>query len=974
MHARWQIRLLGTLEARQEDVVLSRFTTSRVASLLARLALFPRAHSREELAGTLWPDADADAGRLNLRVALLSLRRQMEPPGVVTGSILITDRNSIQLNPQACVCDAVQFEAALRDADRAASVSRKRDALCHAVSLYGGELLPGFYDEWILEERDRLEALCEEAKSECSALPASPLSVANDVEVAGVGMLSPLLSAPMPPTPMLGFPGQFTRFFGRTAERARLLEKLADPEVRLVTLLGPGGAGKTRLALETARRAAESFDGLVCFVPLADTGDSALIASTIATALRMPLAGDRSPLDQVASHLAPARSLLVLDNLEHLGEGAAPEIRALLDKAPLLTCLVTSRQTLNLEGEQEVLLSPLPVPASEMLPASEAESLDLPLHLTSFPSVQLFVDRAQAVRPDFQITRHNAEAVAAVCRSLEGLPLALELAAARIQTLTPGQMQQQLEARLDFLTSRRRDLPARHQSLRAALEWSAHLLTPEQTVFFTRLSIFRGGWSSEAAAAVCRVPNPLELLEQLCERSLISALETPLGMRFRMLESMREFGAEQLTPDEQQALARRHAHYFQHLAARMDALWSSPQQNQAQETLDAEQDNLRAALTFCRTEQLDTGGDKSDWNGSEVGLRLAAKLGNYWTVRGLLREGIDWLEGALAGRGSEAARAGALAAAGWLVAGLGEYPRAEALLSEAIDLSRDVGDPAALALALRMRGVAGIWHNNYPLAACDLEEALTLSREIGDEVMTAIILNSLGVLTYQWQGDKIGARALYEEALALFLKGGDQQRASYCLHNLGCIAHEFADYERAGALLRQSLTISDSLGDLWHRAYCLRSLGEVLREEGDLPGAVDMLQEGCALCRSLGDRMSEAGTSMALAVARRRQQDWAQASAAGRSALLLYQAMGHAAGAAQAWMNLAETAAAQEKWEEVAALLSAAAACRDTPPAGEEFQQFDALYQSALTALSPPLFEVAWTRGSTLACDEYGLR
>ena len=967
MDASWHIRLLGTLEARQNETVLTRFATSRVAALLARLALFPsRTHSREELADALWPEADLDAGRLNLRVALLSLRRQLEPPGSPAGSILIADRSSIRLNPQACLCDAAQFETALREAARTADLTKKREALHYALALYEGELLPGFYDEWVLEERERLQALRDEAEAQCRALPLpkQPLSSAEEIgaEASSKPTASSLPST-LPPSTLIGFSIQFTRFFGRSHEKARLAEMLRDPEVRLISLLGPGGAGKTRLALETARQAAASFDGPVCFVPLADIDDSALVASAVASALRLPLAGDKSPRGQIAAHLSSlssARSLLVLDNLEHLGEGGASEIRALIEHAPHLTCLVTSRQKLSLEGEREMLLSALPVPLFD-----PAES---PLTLTTCPSVQLFVDRAQAVRPDFQITPGNAKAVAAVCRSLEGMPLALELAAARIQALTPGQMQQQLETRLDFLTSRRRDLPARHRSLRATLEWSAHLLTLEQTRFFVPLSVFRGGWSLDAAAAVCEVAAPLGLLEQLCERSLIAAEETTLGMRFRMLESLREFGEEQLSPHEKGALARRHAAYFQTLAAEMDALWNGPEQSRALEVLDAEQDNLRAALTFCRSVA------ETDGEASEIGLRLAAHLGNYWTIRGLLREGLGRLEGALAGPGSSAARAGALAAAGWLAAGLGDPKRAEASLTESIEISRKLEDKSALAAALRMRGVAATWHDNYPQAAIDLEEALALSREIGEDVTTAITLNSLGVLTYQWRGDKAGAGRLYEEALALFLRFEDHQRASYSLHNLGCIAYEFGEYDRAGALLRQSLALTDALGDLWQRAYCLRSLGDVLREQNDLCGAAALLQEGCALCRRLGDRMSEAGTTLALALVRRREGDWATASALGRSAFLLYQAMNHAVGMTEGWMNLADTAAAQEKWEETAALLSAANSCRNVPAEGDELQHFNSLHQSACAALSPPAFDAAWTRGKTLTCDEYGLR
>ncbi len=954
MDAPWHIRLLGTLEAKQGDLVLTRFATSRVAALLARLALFPqRTHSREELAGLLWPEASEHAGRLNLRVALASLRRQMEPPASHAGSIFAAEKHSLRLYPDSLVSDASQFESLLRDAARTPDPARKRDALAQAVALHSGELLPGFYDEWVLEERERLLALCEEAERQCRALSPSFFSLGSSP--AEVLPQTITISSAAPAPALLGFPSRLTRFFGRTKEQARLAALLADPEVRLVTLLGPGGAGKSRLATEAARSAALGFDGPVCFVALADIGDSALLCAAAAASLQLSLSGERSAREQVAAHLGEARALLVLDNLEHLGAGGAEEIRALLDSAPRLVCLVTSRQTLHLEGEQELLLSPLPVPG--------ADQTELPAHLSTYSSIQLFTDRAQAVRPDFQITAHNADAIAAVCRALEGLPLALELAAARIQALTPRQMQQQLQSRLSFLTSRRRDLPPRHRSLRAALEWSAHLLTLEQTRFFSQLSVFRGGWTAEAAAAVGETGDPLVLLEELCERSLISAEETPLGMRFRILESLREFGEEQLAEAEKTALARRHAVYFQTLAAAMDAQWCGPGQKDAQAVLDSEQDNLRAALLFCRT----------DTDSSEVGLKIAGSLGNYWTVRGLLREGLGWLEGALAGTGSDAVRAWALAMSGWLTGGLCDYPEADTLLTEAVSMLRRLGDPKALASALRMRGVIALWDGKYPPAA-DFGEALALSREAGDDTSTAIVLNSLGVMTEQWERDQPKAQALYEEALDMFQRLGDQQRASYCLHNLGNIAHDAGQYDRAVALGRESLALADTLGDQWQRSYCLRSLGDALRGLGDLPGAAALLKEGLELSRRLGDRSTEAGTLLSLAVVRRHQGDLGEASALAQSALVLCQAMNHKVSVTECWMNLADIAAAGKNWEDTAAFLSAADACRTDIAEGDEILRHDRLHISACTALTPAAFAAAWKRGRTLTCDEYGLR
>lgn len=969
MGAFWQIRLFGTLEARQGDTVVSRFATSRVAALLARLALLPRrAHSREELAGLLWPEADEEAGRLNLRVALSSLRRQLEPPGASSGSVLVTDRVSIRLNPQACSSDAAQFEAALREAARAAHSAQKCEKLEEALALYTGELLPGFYDEWILEDRERLQAQYEEAALQRRALP-SPALLPDPVR-------GDALMPAAAPRALLNFPGRFTRFFGRTAERQRLAEMLADPEVRLITLLGPGGSGKTRLALEAARQAAEDwegpgcFDGPVCFAALADISDSALLSSTVAAALRLPLSGGKPPREQVAAHLVsgpqPGRSLLVLDNLEHLGEGAAAEVGALLEAVPGLTCLVTSRQILHLAGEHEMLLAPLPVPApsSTETPAAGSAYSFSAYSLADYPGVQLFVDRARLVRPEFELTPRNAQDVAAVCRSLEGLPLALELASARIQALSPGQMRQQLDARLDFLTSRRRDLPPRHRSLRAALEWSVHLLTPEQTRFFAQLSVFRGGWTAEAAAAVGEISNSLVLLEELCERSLIFAAETALGMRFRMLESLREFAEEQLTPEGKTALARRHAAYFQTLAAEMEALWVGPRQKDSAAVLDAEADNIRAALGFCR----------EDPQCGETEMRLAGSLQNYWTLRGQLREGLDWMQGALAAAGSDQARGKLLTNSGWMRAVLGDPAAATEVLNEAVMLNRQCDNSKWLAMALRSRGVAAIWQGNYAAALADSQESLEISRQIGDEYGAALTLNNLAGFANEHGGDKQKAVALHEEALELFLKLDVPQRAVTCLYNLGAVTHDLGDCSRAAALLRQALALADSQDNVLQRSYCLKALGDVLRDQGDLHGAAQMLEEAVALAQQVGERIAETGGLASLAHIRRLAQDYAEASALACAALQLYQSMGHPLGRTRCWLSLAETAAAQQQWADAAACFSAAEACGVYDVHDPAFAQHELLRSTLHTHLSRADADAAWERGRTLTCDAYGLR
>ena len=360
MNTPWRIEMLGWMRAQSGDLTVTRFRTQKTALLLARLALFPqRTHPREELADLLWPEADQDAGRNNLKQSLAILRRLLEPPGTPAGSVLIADRGAVRLNPAAVSTDVGDFEAALRDAAR--SPERRHEALEVARTLYRGELLPGLYDDWVIEERERLTAAWEEAQDGEEAQDwEEAREQAGDAPATALSALVPPDTAAPPAAPRL--PMTFTRFFGREQERAELAGLLADESVRLVTLTGPGGTGKTRLALEAARQAAARLDGQAHFVALADLTDPRLIPEAVADALGLPRTTTGEPLDRVVAALCDAPALLVLDNLEQLGEGAASPLLALLTRVPSLTVLATSRSRLFLAGEHEYPLSPLPTP------------------------------------------------------------------------------------------------------------------------------------------------------------------------------------------------------------------------------------------------------------------------------------------------------------------------------------------------------------------------------------------------------------------------------------------------------------------------------------------------------------------------------------------------------------------------------------------------------------------------------------
>ena len=737
MDAPWKIQLFGGLHAQRGDQAVTRFATSRVACLLARLALFPhRAHPREELIDLLWPESDLDSGRNSLRVAIASLRRQLEPPDIAPGSILAADRSAVRLNPLACRCDVLEFEAALKAAARAADPQQKRQALDQALAAYGGELLPGFYEDWIVEERERLEALHEEACSQRQNLP-SVLSFSSLPALPAQSSPASLDAAPAP----LGFPLQFTRFFGREKECAQAAQWLADPQTRLLTLTGPGGAGKTRLAVEAAQRAAASFAGPVCFVPLADLAEARFIPNAVAAALGLTPSAASEPMEQIVAALAAQPpALLVLDNLEHLVERGAPLVFSLLTRLPTLTCLATSRRRLSLPGERQFPLPPLPLP----------DAAGTPEQIALAASAQLFVDRAQAARPDFQLTRGNAALVADLCHKLEGLPLAIELVAARSLSLTPAQMAERLDQRFELLTSRRGDKGGRHRSLWAAMAWSHDLLPPTLQQFFVGLSVFRGGCAFEAAQAVCEQPQALEFLTQLRERSLILVEESGPEMRFRLLESLREFGEEHLAIEERQALARRHAAWFLSLAQDAWPQITGPDQARWLDRLEAEHDNLRLALTFWLAAE----------DGVEAALDMCGSLWRFWSTRGHFASGRDWLRRALERPGGAPFhRARALNGAGNLARLQGDYSDAEASYADALAIMRQLDIKTSIGACLCNLGMVAMHRENYAQARALQEEALALRREIDDRGGIAFTLECLAMVA-QHQKDYVLSRRL----------------------------------------------------------------------------------------------------------------------------------------------------------------------------------------------------------------------
>jgi predicted ATPase len=545
----------------------------------------------------------------------------------------------------------------------------------------------------------------------------------------------------------------------------------------LLTLTGPGGSGKTRLALEVAEHLRTSFHGAVWFVPLQDLTEARLIPDKLLDSLRLPRSPQLEPMEQVVAFLSRQPSVLILDNFEHLVTDGAPLVQTLLEQLPTVTCLITSRQQLNLAGEQAFPVAPLPVPGDGRRSTGDREGVtgdsdlsSVVCDLSSVPSVRLFVDRAQAVRPDFQLTRTNADAVAGLCARLEGLPLAIELAAARAGVLTPAQMLARLSLRFELLATPRRGATPRHRSLRAALDWSFHLLSSKLQRFFVQLSVFQGGWTLEAAEAVCDEPKALHYLEQLRECSLVQATEAGGEMRFRLLETLREYGGEQFEPEQREAAAHRHASYYLALAERAEPELFRADQADWLDRLERDQDNLRAARAW-----MVASGRIQD------ALRLEGSLWQFRYVRADLADGLEQLRQLLSLPGAEArtyTRAKALNGAGALANFLGENETARCLHEASLTIGRELGDRWNIAFALTGLAMASLDGGKPEPARSLFEQGLTIWQDIGDTWGIAYAHIGLGYASHS-ERDYATARAHWRECMRARSERGDQWGLSH---------------------------------------------------------------------------------------------------------------------------------------------------------------------------------------------------
>jgi predicted ATPase/class 3 adenylate cyclase len=616
---------------------------------------------------------------------------------------------------------------------------------------------------------------------------------------------------PLQPTPLVG----------REREVEEVCERLRQEDIRLLTLTGPGGTGKTRLALQAAADLLEDFEDGVFFVYLAATTDPDLFLTQVAGALGLQESGDVPLEDLLKEYLGRRELLLVLDNFEQL-LSAVPLVGELLSAAPRLKGLATSRIPLGIYGEHEYAVPPLSVPDTKRLPPIEV--------LSQYEAVRLFIDRASAAKRGFEITSENAPAVAEICARLDGLPLAIELAAARIKLLPPKVLLTRLANRLKLLTGGPKDLPARQRTLRGAIEWSHDLLEEGEKTLFARLSVFSGGRTLEAIEAICNAEGdlPVDALDgvsSLLDKSLLVREETSEEeSRFVMLETIHEFAREMLQESGEAAeVSRLHAEYFLTFAEEAEPELEGPDQVAWMERLEADLDNFRAALSWL----LEVGE-------VELALRIGAALSLFWRIRGHLSEGRRWLSEGLSGGDAAPAgvRARAMLVLGDLAWKQGDYPQGEEKLEASLALCREAGDRRGEAQALNSLGFIASEHNDLERAEKLLEESLALGRKASMPVVINSALNSLAALA-AYRNDYARATVLLEEGLGRARAAGDVRGIAIHTTSLGATAVVTGEFERAEALLQQGREMFWKLGDWLHVSVADLNLGNLALARND---------------------------------------------------------------------------------------------------------------------------------------------
>jgi predicted ATPase/class 3 adenylate cyclase len=750
-------------------------------------------------------------------------------------------------------------------------------------------------------------------------------------------------------------PVQPTSLIGREWEVASLVELLRRVDIRLVTLTGPGGTGKTRLALQVAAELSDLEWRGIYFVDLAPVSDSTQVIPTIASTLGLREERSRSPLECLKEEIDQNRLLLLLDNFEQVLD-AAVRVSELLVACPQLKIMVTSRAVLRVRAEREFAVPTLRLPDSAQMPDLEA--------LLQYEAIVLFVQRTQAVVPEFRLTDMNAPAVVEIVRRLDGLPLAIELAAARMKLLSPEALLARLNQPLQVLTSGVRDVAARQQTLRNTIAWSYNLLDAQERALFRLLSAFVGGCTLGAIEAVYGALGNatgliLDIVDSLVDKSLLQLREPGKGEepRFAMLETIREYGLELLVASgELESVREAHAMYFLELSERADLDLSASDSPERLDRLEQEHDNLRAAMHWS-LEDIE--------RREQIALRMGGALRSFWYVRGYLSEGLDFLERAMMGSNEveEPTRAAALYAAARLYEARGDYDRAEPFLVKSLVLYRELGNPERIAYALHLQADIAWRRGILDMARSLAEESLAVFRELGDRGAIASLLLHLGALAAD-QGEYARARDLLEESLAINRELGDKGNIPDSLFNLAR-AYFFSGSELGAArvLLEESLSLFRQLSDKESIGYCLCLLGLLTLEQGDVTTARSLVEQSVALFKERRQAHGMALSTSAMATVIAAQGDNAVARALYDAALTEARKAGDKLIIASGLEGLSRVLVALGEYERAVQLRAAAETLREAIGAPMPAVERPADEQAAKVArewLGEEAFAVVW--------------
>lgn len=1018
-----EIRLFGQLEVLVEGLPPRSFPSRKARWILALLALrCGRKVDRAWLAAKVWPDHDETQARYLLRQCLSN---DLRPVLGAAYSCLQSADGDLLLDLVPDAVDVGAFDAGI--------AVNSPQSLKRAVNLYRGPLLESCNEDWIVDERlqreaafiSALEHLAKEALERqaygeaigylrqlvvVDPLRESAHSALMQVLVLGGDVAAmeqvyrkyrlvlhdelqtapsaemeslhqQLRNAALPQIVLLrpfsadapqkdNLPIPLTTLIGRKKEIDEVNDWLSKG--RLVTIRGTGGGGKTRLAIAVARSLTSQFSDGVWFVELQSVTDPMLVVYSMARVLGIAEQPGQD-MEQILIAVLGARSLLlILDNCEHLIDACAGLVSRLLAACANLRILVTSRQPLGITGEQQYLVSPLALPPSEISTGAE------PLHTTHTPtillmysSIQLFVERVRNVSPTFELHFHNARAVNAICHQLDGIPLAIELAAARTSSLSVEEISQRLNNAFALLTVGDSKALRRHETLRALIDWSYDLLTEAEKTLLSHLSVFRGGWLLEAAEAVYdkgRVTEEafddvevLNLLTSLVAKSLVVAETQKEHTRYRLLETIQQYARDRLAEreDGERVRARHQAFFvalaeeaFQHLEALDAPLWLL--------RLEAEFDNLRLAI---------------QGNDSEARLRMASALSGFWATRGYYDEARKWLTETLANVEATICpivRAHVLHAAGLMARIQGDYPESRSLSTQSLYLSQQLGDKLGTARSLRNLGHVIMVQGDCATARDTYEQSLTLCQEMGDKRGIANSLMNLGNVAFM-QGDYVSARSLFEQGLAIYQEVENRQGIPTCLMNLGNVAVEQGDISGARSLYERSLVIFQELGEKQGIALLFGSLGDIARIQGDYTTVCTLYEQSLAIFQEIGDKQGIARSFRKLGHVASIQRDYAASRSLLEKSLAIFQELASKRDISILLVGFASLASMQEDSARAARLWGAAEALRENLGLSlmrSECDDHTEMVAQARNVIEEEIFASAWAEGRAMTVEQ----